>query len=78
MHWLSHHCRGKYWCNYCFNDEGNDSISTVISEKEIKKITAESVGESVFRNAGRCCKVFKIIAQVVFPDKMQLSFKSRL
>lgn len=51
---------------------------TVGSETEIKKITTvESVGESVFRNADRCGdKVWlKIIAQVVFPDKMWLSFK---
>lgn len=49
---------------------------TVGSETEIKKITTvESVGESVFRNADRCGKVLKIIAQVVFPDKMWLSFK---
>lgn len=78
MRWLSHHCQGKYLCNYCFNDEGNDSICTVSSEKEIKKIIAESVGQSEYRSAGTCCNVIKIIAQVVFPDKMWLSFKSRL
>lgn len=78
MHWLSHHCRGRYLHNYCFNDKGSDSMCTVSSENEIKKITTvESVGESIFRNAGRCCKVLKIIAQAVLPDKTWLSFKSR-
>lgn len=63
-------------CNYYFNDECNDSICTVSSEKEIN--TVESAGEPVFRSTSRYCKVLKVIAQVVLPDKMQLSLRSRL